>query len=85
MSVAGLIIATGMVYFVDYVVLRARGANGLDSVQVEVVDVIPEKGNKAEYVPQGASAQTCVRAIFPHLGNQPCWYLRKHTNQQVNF
>ena len=29
--------------------------------------------------------QTCVSAVFPHLGYTPCWYLRRHTEQRVDF
>ena len=84
------IFALTLVCFVaDYGWLRVRAArdpgNAYDSVQVEIVYQIPQKGNKAEYVPQDTQTQGCVRSIFPHLGQQPCWYLRRHTQQQVNF
>lgn len=74
-----------VLYLGDYLVLRLRGTGGYDSVQVDVVYQIPQKGNKAEYVPQGVQSQACVRSLFPHDGNRPCWYLRRHTTQQVNF
>ena len=76
-------------YVIDYVSLRLRmsgdSSRAFDTVQVEVVDVIPHKGNKAEYVPEAPQGVTCVRSLFPHLGDTPCWYLRRHAQQQVNF
>jgi hypothetical protein len=84
----GIIIVLVVVYVVDYAWLRVRVARGLeafDTLQVETVDQVPQKGNKAEYIPEAPQNQTCVRSMFPHLGDQPCWYLRRHTQQQVNF
>jgi hypothetical protein len=28
--------------------------------------------------------QDCVYSLFPHFGDSPCWYLSRHTRQQVN-
>ena len=88
-GIAALIVLTAAVFVVDLVWLQIRiGHNpnsAFDSVQVDLVDVVPLKGSKAEYLPQGIEAQTCVRSLFPHKGDQPCWYLRRHAQQQVNF
>lgn len=75
-------------YLADYAWLSlriSRHQNAYENLQVEVVDQIPQKGNKAEYVPEAPQTQTCVRSVFPHLGDEPCWYLRRHTQQQVNY
>jgi hypothetical protein len=87
-KIAMWVIATLMtVYLMDYAWLRVRVSrgSGFDTVQVEVVDEIPQKGNKAEYVPEGPQAETCVRSLFPHMEDTPCWYLRRHALRQVNF
>jgi hypothetical protein len=85
----GVAIGVIVVLFVgDYSWLRVRAArnqNPYDIVQIQVVEQIPQKGNKAEYVPQDPRMQSCVRSIFPHENQQPCWYLRRHTQQQINF
>jgi hypothetical protein len=85
MTAASVLVLLIVVYVADYAVLRLRGAARYDTIQVDVIDQIPQKGNKAEYIPEGRQPQTCVRSLFPHDGNQPCWYLRRHTTQQVNF
>lgn len=88
LGIAGLLLVAALVYVLDYAWLRfriARHQNAYDTVQVQVVEQIPQKGNKAEYVPEDPQQQTCVRSLFPHSGNPPCWYLRRHAQQQVNF
>jgi len=89
MAVAGIVLIVALVYVGDTVWLRIRMArnpnSATDSVRVDIVYQIPQKGNKAEYVPQESQMQSCVRSLFPHMGDQPCWYLRRHTQQQVNF
>ncbi len=85
--IGGVILGVILLYAVDYAMLHFRVARnqGYDSVQVDIVYQIPQKGNKAEYVAADPQAQTCVRSIFPHLGFQPCWYLRRHQQQQINY
>jgi hypothetical protein len=39
--------------------------------------------NEIEYSVGTPEMQTCVDALMPHFGYVPCWYLRKHTIQQV--
>jgi hypothetical protein len=87
--VGGLAALLLLVYIADFAWLQVRASrnqsSAYDSVQVEVVEQIPQKGNKAEYVPEDPRTQTCVRSIFPHTGDQPCWYLRRHAQQQINY
>lgn len=55
------------------------------SVQVHVLLVVPQKGNKVEYIPGGTRTESCVPAIFPHAGLSPCWYLERHTRREVDY
>ena len=84
----GLLVLLGVLFVGDYGWLRireGRDQSAHDTVEVQIVAQIPQKGNKAEYVPQDSQVQSCVRSIFPHEDQQPCWYLRRHSQQQVNF
>ncbi len=76
-----------LLFAADYGWLRLRVARGdaFDTVQIEVVEQIPQKGNKAEYVPEDPRLESCVRSILPHMDQQPCWYLKRHAHQQINF
>jgi hypothetical protein len=87
----GIAITVGsaiLLFAADYAWLRVRIAGNdaaFDTVQIDVVEQIPQKGNKAEYVPEDPQLQSCVRSIFPHMDQQPCWYLKRHAHQQINF
>lgn len=76
-----------LLYIGDYVSVRFRipGHNPFGSVTVTVTLSVMKKDGKPDYYFQPPQAQTCVRSIFPHLGYKPCWYLRRHTNQQINM
>lgn len=55
------------------------------NVQVNVMLAIPLKNNRIEFAPGDTETQSCVRALFPHLGLEPCWYLERHTRKVINF
>ncbi|WP_049761898.1 hypothetical protein [Candidatus Korobacter versatilis] len=84
----GVALALGPVGAVDLATFYARkamGRNVYDTVAVDVVDVIPQKGNKAEYVPQGVQNVSCVRSLLPHENQHPCWYVRRNAVQEVKY
>lgn len=80
-----------VVYVVDYLQLRCRiwrNWQPYGTVTVQITYAIAEKApqgvNRTEYQSAGPQDQTCVNSLFPHLGYSPCWYLRRHTQKQVN-
>lgn len=54
------------------------------TVMVQKSYVIPMKDGKTQYSFDPPAPQECVNALFPHNGDPPCWYLSRHTKQQVN-
>jgi hypothetical protein len=78
-----LLIAAVVLYFADWAALRVRAAHGnaLGSVQVSQYLATPLKGSKEEYDYLGSVTQPCVKSIFPHQEDQPCWWLQRHKNQ----
>jgi len=38
---------------------------------------------EVEYSVGAPVMEKCVDALMPHFGYVPCWYLRRHTFQQV--
>jgi len=46
---------------------------------------VPQKNKKTEFYFEPPEDQDCVNALFPHFGVQPCWYLRRHANVQVQY
>jgi len=79
-----LFVVITFVYMGDTLVLRLR-SQPLESVVVERYDAIPEKNNKTEFAFEPPVNQPCVRALFPHQGYEPCWYLRRHSEQRINY
>jgi len=87
-SLAALVVLAALVYGTDYVSLRyrmLRHQNVFGSVTVTPLYVIQEKNGKTEYDYAQPQNQPCVYSLFPHFGDPPCWYLSRHTQQQINI
>ena len=83
----GVLLAGALVYVCDYVSLRYRIPHNraqFGSVIVRRMWVIPMKDGKNQYAFDPPAPQECVNSLFPHFGDLPCWYLSRHTRQQVN-
>ncbi|HKM90127.1 MAG TPA: hypothetical protein VJX29_05890 [Candidatus Acidoferrales bacterium] len=52
--------------------------------QVAIIEAGEVKGGKLEYYMDQPQIQECVHAIFPHFGNAPCWYLKRHTTKLLS-
>jgi hypothetical protein len=80
--IVGGVVAVALVYAGDYVWARHRmvGTNPavLGSVIVHREIDIPRKDGRVEMDFEPAEAVSCVRAIFPHFGYSPCWYVARH-------
>jgi len=80
-----------IVYAGDYAVVRLRAAYprlglAFDSVQMEQLYAITLKNGRTEYqldARQPEVTVSCVRALFPHLGYSPCWYLRRNSQKPI--
>ena len=47
---------------------------------------IPLKSGRTEYeldARQPEVTVSCVRALFPHQGYQPCWYVRRNSQRPI--
>ncbi len=84
----GLVILLGVIYAVDYAVLRYRVAANRTAFGTEPVSsyyAVQEKNNKTEYIFKDKEDETCVHSLFSHLGYAPCWYLRRHPEKQITI
>ena len=86
------VIALGAIVFVmDYLSVRIRMRHPKPNDPFETVTAlrilaIDEKGNKTEFTVDPLQPQqtgTCVHSWFPHLGNPPCWYLKRKFAQPI--
>ena len=78
----GLVALVALFYVCEDAFLRYRVAHG-GSAQVfenlTIYEAGAVKGGKLEYYFDQPQSETCVHAVFPHLGDPPCWYARKHS------
>jgi hypothetical protein len=87
----GAVTVLVFLYVGDYLSVRIRmihpkPADPFESITVPRVLAIPEKGNKTSYeIDQQNPEQTivCVHALFPHSGDNPCWYVKPRINQPI--
>jgi hypothetical protein len=83
--VQGLLTVLVVLYLGDWIALRVRAqSQASSSVQVEQFLRTPLKGQKEEFDYMGTVAQPCVRALFPHSSQTPCWWLERHKIQWVS-
>ena len=81
--IAGLL---ALVYVGDYASLRIpipKSRVRYSTVVVRPYYDVGLKSGKSEFYFLDPRKQTCVNSLFPHLGYNPCWYLRKHTHQRI--
>jgi hypothetical protein len=86
--VAGAALA---IYSGDYLWLRLRAAYprfgpAFSTVQMERFYAIELKGGKTEYELDARQPEVtlpCVRCLFPHLGEKPCWYLQRQSQKPI--
>ena len=86
-SVAAALGLTLIAYVVDSVVFRYRvGKNqALGQVTVTSYDAVAQKSGKTQFIFNDPTLQTCVHALFPHGGYEPCWYLQKHAEPRTDI
>ena len=76
-----------IVYLGDYAWLRYRMRKPTANDPFEVMTIqrtlkISHKGAYSEdggfdFILEDPQTQTCVHALFPHGGDNPCWYIRQ--------
>jgi hypothetical protein len=78
-----ILIGAVVLYFADWGILALRLARhgGMGSVNVNQFLATPLKGQKEEYDYIGNADQPCVKSIFPHNSDLPCWWLERHKDQ----
>lgn len=81
------IVLLGIVWAGDYLNARGRVGNDasgfVETVKVQPMYIIPHKDSRAEYVFGDPQMVKCLHSIFPHFGDSPCWYVKKHAQPAV--
>jgi hypothetical protein len=87
-ALLGLLISVLVLYAGDYLSVRLRmlhpkPTSPFEDVILQRLISISEKGQKQEYVPADPQTVTCVHALFPHMGYDPCWYIRQLNQKPI--
>ncbi len=86
--VLAIVLLAMLTYAGDYFSVRFRMAYHRDpfgTMEIQRLFVIRLKNGKREFMQDDPETQTCVHALFAQLGYTPCWFLARHTKQQVNY
>lgn len=77
-----------VLYAGDFLLLEFRihkGEKPFDTVQVANYSAVPEKNNRVEFFYNDAEPVECVETLFPHFGDNPCWYLNRHRDTRTDL
>lgn len=82
-----VIVLAALVYAGDYLSVKFRIPNRepLGSVPVEKSYAVKQKNGKFEYYFDPPEPEECVRSLFPHFGDRPCWYVERHKRRRVDL
>jgi len=86
--VVAAVAAVAAVYAGDDISVRyriPRSREPFGTVTIRRYGAIPEKAGRTEFVFEEPLVETCVHALFPHMGYAPCWYLERRTEQRINY
>jgi hypothetical protein len=87
-SLLATLALVAIAYGADYGVFEYRIATKrqpFGTVTVEHYDAVEHKDGKAELIFEPPVQQTCVRSLFPHAGDPPCWYVTRHAEQKTDI
>lgn len=81
--IAAALFAT--LYACDYLSLKWKigGREPFGSVIVQRSYAVTLKNQKTEFMFDPPAPQACVNSLFPHFGDQPCWYVSNHKKQRI--
>lgn len=79
-----LLIVAAAGYVCDWAVYKMRGAPHA-TVRVSHFVSAALKNEKQEIDYLGSEDVVCSVTLFPQDGHDPCWYLRRHSNQVASY
>jgi hypothetical protein len=90
-ALVSLVALGAVAYAGDYVALRLRAAyprlgGAFGAVKMERLYAIPLKNGGTEYEMDAQQPEVtidCVHSLFPHMGYNPCWYLRRNSQKPI--
>jgi hypothetical protein len=82
-----VIVLAGILYLADSLSVRfhipVRDTFG--TVTVHTSYVVKLKNGRTEYDYVGDHDISCSNSVFPQFGVKPCWYAKRHTDEQIKI
>ncbi|HVN81464.1 MAG TPA: hypothetical protein VMW38_20915 [Terriglobia bacterium] len=75
-------------YICDYLSVRFRipkNRDPLGVVKIRRYYAIRLKDGKTEYAFQEPETQVCVNSLLPHMGYNPCWYVKRNNVKRIDM
>jgi hypothetical protein len=85
LSLAAILV---LAFTADYLSVRFGIPNHraqFDYFDVRHLYAVKLKNRKTSYMYDKPQSMECVNALFPHYGDTPCWYMKRHTVIQENL
>ncbi len=79
------IAAAVLLYAGDNIVLHLRLPNSLSTMTVHPYYAVKQRSGKFDFYMLDPRDQACVQSLLPHMGDPPCWYLKRHTQQRIEM
>ena len=82
-----VLIGCSVLYGGDFLSLRLRlpRREMSGTVTVHTYYAVKLKSGRMEYDYAGDHDVDCANSLFPQLGLKPCWYVSRHTNEQITI
>ena len=76
-----------VLYACDFLSLHLRipKRDMLGTVTVHTYYAVKLKNGKTEYDYYGDHNVDCANSMFPQLAVKPCWYVSRHTDEQITI
>lgn len=81
-------LALAVLFAGDYLLIKVRihkGQRPFETVRLESYSAVPEKNNRVEFFYNDPETEECVHALFPHFGDNPCWYVTRHRDNRTDL
>lgn len=87
MGLVGILALAALAFLADYLSLRldVPARDRFDSVDIRHFFAVKLKNKQTSYMFDQPQPTECVNSLFPHLGDNPCWYARRHTTVEVKI
>ena len=82
-----VVAALGVLYLGDLLSLRLQVPHRdvFGSVTVHTYYAVKLKNGRTEYDYAGDHDVSCTHSLFPQMGNKPCWYASRRTEEQITI